>query len=326
MQSYNKKNIILGLCAACVIGVLPFIILRLIDRLWLMVAVDSTALVGAVLIGWYVIKSNKLRLASIILTALFLVTVVLVVNIKGPLLIYWFYPAMITGYFLLKPGEALIVNILAMFAVFPIINTQLFMIEQLSILFTITLVNVFSYIVFRSMAGHQDVLAQQATQDGLTGVGNRRLFDFHMEQFFSSATEQHTPLSLIILDIDNFKTINDTFGHAKGDEALSVILRLLSSRLRKFDTIYRLGGDEFAIVLSEAGRNAAVTKAEELCRLVSSDQFCSDVNVTVSFGVAERHPDDEIKDLLARADRALYRAKEEGRNRVCADEASPLTF
>ncbi|MBN1007143.1 GGDEF domain-containing protein [Amphritea pacifica] len=323
MQSFNKKNIILGLCAACVIGVLPFIVLRLMDRLWLMVAVDSTALVGAALIGLYVIKSNKLRLASVILTALFLVTVVLVVNIKGPSLIYWLYPTMITGYFLLKPGEALIVNILALFAIFPIINTQLVLIEQLSILFTITLVNVFSYIVFRSMAGHQDVLTQQATQDGLTGAGNRRLFDYHMEPFFASATEQHTPLSLIVLDIDNFKAINDTFGHVKGDEVLCAVLKLLSSRLRKFDTIYRLGGDEFAIVLSEASCDAAVSKAEELCHLVNSDPFCSDIKMTVSFGVAERHAGDEIQELVARADSALYRAKEEGRNRVCGEWVVP---
>ncbi|WP_428036603.1 GGDEF domain-containing protein [Amphritea sp.] len=319
MQSYNKKNIILGLCAACVIGVLPFIVLRLMEQLWLMVAVDFTALVGAILIGVYVIKSDKLRIACIILTALFLVTVVVVVNIRGPSLIYWFYPAMITGYFLLKPLEALIVNILALFAIFPVINSQLLLIEQLSVLFTISLVNVFSYIVFRSMAGYQDVLTQQATQDGLTGAGNRRLFNYHMEQFFAAATEQHTPLSLIILDIDNFKTINDTFGHAKGDEVLSAVLRLLNSRLRKSDTIYRLGGDEFAIVLSEASGDAAVSKAEELCRLVSNTRLCADIRVTVSFGVAERQPGDEINDLVARTDSLLYRAKEEGRNRVCVD-------
>ena len=317
MHSYNKKNIILGLCAACVIGVSPFIVLRLMERLWLIAAVDFTALVGSTLVGLYVIKRNKLRIASIILTALFLVTVAVVVNIKGPSLIYWLYPTMITGYFLLKPGEALIVNILALFAIFPVINTQLLLIEQLSILFTISLVNVFSYIVFRSIAGHRDVLIQQATEDGLTGAGNRRLFNYHLEQFFVSATGQHSSLSLIVLDIDKFKTINDTFGHTKGDEVLCAVLSLLSSTLRTSDKIYRLGGDEFAIVLSDARGHAAVSKAEELCRLVNSDPFCADSKVTVSFGVTERLAGDEIKDLVARADRALYRAKEQGRNRVC---------
>lgn len=159
---------------------------------------------------------------------------------------------------------------------------------------------------------------REALRDSLTGVFNRRYFDMQFERELNLAERTGQPLSLIIADLDHFKSINDNFGHAAGDEVLQMVSQLMKSRLRNFDTIARYGGEEFAIILPQTNLKGALIIAERLRKTIANAQVAEGINITASFGVATFpiHADNgtELKKL---ADRALYCVKRDGRNRVC---------
>ena len=128
-----------------------------------------------------------------------------------------------------------------------------------------------------------------------------------------------TPLTLMILDIDHFKSINDQFGHSVGDLALIEFAKVIDSTIRKEDTAGRLGGEEFAILLPNTNMDAAVNMAERLRQRVASATIMHEegsVNLSVSIGVSSLSSADDLEALIGRADRAMYAAKSAGRNRV----------
>ncbi len=163
-------------------------------------------------------------------------------------------------------------------------------------------------------------LAHLAATDALTGLANRRHFLDQMALALARQKRYDTPTALLMLDLDWFKTVNDRYGHAAGDEVLRHASTVMASSLRRIDLIGRLGGEEFAILLPDTEADGAHEFAERLRQLVASQPARtgpSDIPITLSIGVTlfVAH-DDDIDTILARADRALYRAKENGRNRV----------
>jgi two-component system cell cycle response regulator len=162
--------------------------------------------------------------------------------------------------------------------------------------------------------------------DPLTGLNNRRFLENHLATMLDNARVRRTPLTLMILDIDHFKRVNDTYGHDCGDEVLKSFADRLRGIIRGGDLLCRLGGEEFVIVMPNVEIGAAARIAERARQAIEQELFVVDVGgraipVTTSIGVAERGPDDDTSSLFRRADRALYRAKSEGRNRVSADAA-----
>jgi len=161
-----------------------------------------------------------------------------------------------------------------------------------------------------------------ALTDALTGLYNRRYFDTHFETQIRHAAETGKSLALLMLDLDRFKTINDTHGHNVGDEVLRETARRLAGNLRTVDMVARFGGEEFAIVMPDTSPEIALTAAERLRARIGDTPFtvssdaAGEITVTTSIGlaVASRHPD--ATDLLKRADYALYAAKRAGRNTV----------
>jgi diguanylate cyclase (GGDEF)-like protein len=167
---------------------------------------------------------------------------------------------------------------------------------------------------------HREVLTQ-ATVDPLTGVSNRSTVLGFLERHFELARRQDRPLSVILCDLDHFKQINDTFGHAAGDQVLQGIGSILVSRLRGSDAAGRIGGEEFLVVLPETRSQQARNVAEELRQAVQAESLRlpdgRTLQVTCSLGVAQIHPGDtDGGALLARADVGLYCAKRGGRDRV----------
>ena len=164
----------------------------------------------------------------------------------------------------------------------------------------------------------EEKLEHLATTDDLTGLWNRRYFLEVAEKEMIRAKRYNNKFSMIMIDIDRFKKINDSFGHSAGDKTLKHLALLLKSRLREVDVAARLGGEEFGILLPNTDLNSAFNLAEDLRESISSTPVIYDdkeIYTTVSIGVTGYHSSiSEVDDILKEADKALYRAKEKGRN------------
>jgi diguanylate cyclase (GGDEF)-like protein len=161
-------------------------------------------------------------------------------------------------------------------------------------------------------------LHEMATKDPLTRVANRAEFNRVHAMFVDAHLERQLPCSLVVADLDHFKKINDTYGHPAGDEVLTSFARLLKGVCRPGDLAARYGGEEFVVLCADCDQSAAVRRAEEMRRRISQMAHTAlDMNrVTASFGVTEIQQGDTPETMFARADRALYLAKERGRNQV----------
>lgn len=171
-------------------------------------------------------------------------------------------------------------------------------------------------------------LAELSTTDGLTGIRNRRWFDEVLQREYNRARREKEYLSILMLDIDYFKQVNDTYGHQVGDEALRVVARVLNSQIhRTTDVIARYGGEEFAIILSNTELSGASMVAERIRKSIEEQQIAIDggaFSITMSIGVMGDVPSNDVDGAdrwLKEADSALYKAKETGRNKVVLSPA-----
>jgi diguanylate cyclase (GGDEF)-like protein len=174
------------------------------------------------------------------------------------------------------------------------------------------------------LQGRLRTLEAQAITDPLTGAFNRR----HMRAVLAAAVARRgrsgERASVLLLDIDRFKDINDALGHAQGDRVLQTLVALLGQRLRKLDALFRVGGEEFVLLLSGATFNHALSVAEDLRGLVQDAALIPGRQVSISIGVVELAPDQSVAEWIEEADAALYRAKHAGRNRVAGAWPDPF--
>ena len=174
------------------------------------------------------------------------------------------------------------------------------------------------YVLFSVLEMHGNV-AQAAGMDALTGALNRRALMKHAEQELAQSERMGRSLSIVGLDLDNFKKVNDTHGHGGGDVALCAFVDLVKEQLRTGDVIARMGGEEFVLVLPGMDASCAARLTENLRRSLEQMRVHYDgrmIVMTVSAGVTEMQPGDSLAAMLKRADASLYRAKAEGRNCV----------
>ena len=168
---------------------------------------------------------------------------------------------------------------------------------------------------------------EAAITDGLTGLYNRRYMETHLGTLVEQAAQRGKPLTTLVLDIDYFKSVNDTHGHDAGDDVLREFALRIRKSIRNIDLACRLGGEEFVIVMPDTDMTVAAAVAERVRRRIAGEPFPIQqgtklINVTLSIGIATlSNPDDTAATILKRADLALYRAKRDGRNRVVADAA-----
>jgi diguanylate cyclase len=165
-------------------------------------------------------------------------------------------------------------------------------------------------------------------RDALTALGNRRYFDEALRREIAESKALGAELSLVLADIDHFKSINDKFGHLVGDEVLKLFSKLLSSNVKGRDTVARFGGEEFAIILPHTGSENAGRIAEQIRDQLEGNRWVMQQTkqwigkITASFGIAQLGKDESPERLIQRADERLYEAKSSGRNRVAADRGS----
>ena len=173
----------------------------------------------------------------------------------------------------------------------------------------------------QNMQKIQEQLIDEANTDPLTGLKNRRYFNYMIEDMYELSTKDECEGSLLIIDIDNFKKVNDTYGHIVGDEVLMNLAKLIQNSVRDSDICVRYGGEEFVILLPFTKIKNAIVLGNKLLKRVSSEIIRVDTNIdleyTISIGISQADSKDQSSlDILNRADKALYQAKHLGKNRV----------
>lgn len=232
----------------------------------------------------------------------------------------WAFPIVLFCFFLLPRRLALLCSVAILLGytalVFLYIEPATAPRFFAALLLSIVMVNV----VLNVLNELQDALVEQANTDPLTGAFNRRFLDACVAELIERRARHGAPASLLLIDLDHFKRINDRFGHHRGDEVLRALVRVVTGRKRRFDRLFRYGGEEFVLLLTDATQLDAVVVAEQL-RALMQDAHTLDEPVTVSIGVAELGSKQTQDEWLRAADAALYAAKDAGRN--CVKAAGP---
>lgn len=169
------------------------------------------------------------------------------------------------------------------------------------------------------MKAHMDAEHLKALTDPLTSLPNRAGYDEQIQSEFERWKRYQQQFSIVVCDLDHFKRINDSFGHLAGDKVLRLIANILSRQSRATDFVARYGGEEFVILMPSTGAHEAKKAVEKIRQSIENSPFNfhgKPVQITMSFGVAEITLDESLDALFERADRALYRAKGDGRNRI----------
>lgn len=182
---------------------------------------------------------------------------------------------------------------------------------------TLVLDNVISNIVVRKAESVIDEKVKLAETDPLTNIMNRRKFEELLEGLILRAQRTSLPLTIMVLDIDDFKKINDEYGHLAGDQVLVDIAHLMVDLIRKQDHLVRYGGEEFVIISSDCELDGIVHLAEKIRKDIECHEFCDVGKVTISLGIAELNGEDDSRSFFKRADDKLYEAKAKGKNCIC---------
>jgi diguanylate cyclase (GGDEF)-like protein len=189
----------------------------------------------------------------------------------------------------------------------------------LNLFFSLFITLIVIIIIIYVIRKYNKKLEYLADNDLLTNINNRRIFDKKLEESILVHQRHNQNMNLVFLDIDNFKNINDKFGHASGDKVIIRIANILKNNIRQTDLLARWGGEEFVITYINTSFEDALTVTEKLKNLIENDYILKDLSksiITASFGLTTLKKDDKIDDLINRADMAMYESKDNGKNRI----------
>ncbi|MGX5174628.1 GGDEF domain-containing protein [Aliikangiella sp. IMCC44653] len=315
-----QERVLIGLGALGAAVIFPFSIIRFLNSEWLIAIIDLLIAGVMALICGYVFRTRKVAFPSYALSLISAAGVILSVSVKGSSQIFWVYPAILAAYYLIKPNAAALVSLFASVTCIGLIGLEANTVNLLSISATLFMTNGFAYVFAKSMHDNQARLTNEAGRDPLTGCGNRRSLNEKLAEVVETQARQPSSICLFLLDLDYFKMVNDRYGHKAGDDVLVEVVEIINNRIRVTDALYRFGGEEFIIVPLPIEITQAINLAEELRQLVANTNFKNRIKLTISIGLAQYNPRESASDWLSRADKALYQAKETGRNKCCIAE------
>ncbi len=251
-----------------------------------------------------------------IMTLGFMVAVCSAIHLQGLHGVFWAYPAVFVSYFTLQRRLALALSVALLAFGTALTLHVLGLAVAVRFFATLALTLVMINVVLNVLSDLQRALVQQTLTDPLTGAYNRRHMNAQLARLAHSQSSVLNMNALLAIDIDHFKAINDRHGHAVGDQVLVRCVGTLSERKRQADMLFRTGGEEFVLLLPRTSQADAVAVAQALCQLVAQAPLLAGQPVTVSIGVGVQQPGHGADAWLRAADAALYRAKQNGRNRV----------
>lgn len=296
------------------LAITPFGFWRLSRGEWGQGTFDLMLVLVLLGLAYLGLRGRRLRSIGIAVASLYILASLFVAYQFGPLGRYWFFPAIVAGFFVVRAGEALWLAGLGLVAHALLASRHGVDAELGTFAASSLLVGVFINVFATRLRQDNHRLYLDSTLDSLTGAGNRRLFDDVLAELPQDVGPHD--MSLIMLDIDHFKTVNDRYGHAIGDLCLNRLAHLLRTDLQGSQRLFRYGGEEFVVLMS-GGRAEARALAERLRLDVEHTQLIREAKITISLGVATRRPHEEVHAWMRRADDAMYEAKQQGRNRSC---------
>lgn len=234
---------------------------------------------------------------------------------------YWCYSTVVLYYFMMSERQAWISNILFALVNIPLVWHLFETHEAIRFSVTFSLVSAYSAIFLHVVARQYSELQKQAITDKLTGLYNRTLLIDSLEQAISQASRTNTPFTLIIMDIDHFKKINDELGHEIGDHVLMQLGVFLKDFLRDSDKAFRIGGEEFLVLLYNTDETNSINMVEKMRKGIENLSLIPGRTITVSIGVAGLGSIRDWKHWMNICDKNLYEAKSSGRNRVVVCKA-----
>lgn len=230
--------------------------------------------------------------------------------------LFWIYPLLVAVPSVLKTSAGLALGVLCLLVTVPLVfsrfETGLAMIVSLSMIHTLLV----SWWLMRTVNYQSSRFLDMVIHDPLTGAKNRRHFQHELKSAHSLWVRHKRISTLILLDVDHFKRVNDDLGHGAGDVALQGLVKVVQDRIRGVDTVFRYGGEEFAVLLPETSASRATVLANDLRARVEDTEIVAGRKITVSIGVCDVSVADSADDWVKKVDEALYRAKSAGRNRV----------
>ncbi|MGA7800695.1 MAG: GGDEF domain-containing protein [Gammaproteobacteria bacterium] len=283
--------------------------------------IEATAVLLLCINLRYLRRAGNVGVAALTAIVASALTVLLGATGTGVQALFWLYTIPMLSYFLLGLRAGVLINLLVtvgyllLLAVAPLVGDPTHA-ARLDMFFSYLLIGIFAYLYERARSGKEAELIRLSNTDVLTGAMNRRLFSENLRREIEKSRRYRLPVSLLMIDVDHFKRVNDTCGHDCGDRVLRETAQRIASSLRQADYFVRYGGEEFCVLAPGTCLEQASAMAEKVRELMAARPFGEAGNVTVSVGVAELCPDDNEETLVNRADRALYQAKWAGRDRV----------
>jgi diguanylate cyclase (GGDEF)-like protein len=295
--------------------VIPFTINNFIqDRFVMGLATSSVAVACGVNI-WYGLRGRySLFVNTYLLTTAGIITIAYVLLKFGGTGSYWPLLLIPAYYFLLPERRAWIVNLLNVLIIIPIAWSVMEFPAAIRFSAVLVGVSLFAFTSMREINILHEKLVELAIKDKLTGLYNRSLLESSLQHAIARNNRSGVPMSLIILDVDNFKGINDGFGHDMGDRVLMSLGEILKKRIRGSDMVFRIGGEEFLLLIHNSDEIQGVNLAEDIREEVEEMEVLPNQPVTISVGISGLKEGMAPHTWMKACDEKLYRAKEEGRN------------
>lgn len=312
----TSEKALLSISLLTAISISPFAFLRWLDGDTTLAIVDGIISLTALAFFLYIFNTRKISTAKKSFAILLAFATLATVAIKGEAQILWLSPAIIAIYYLMPLRLAKIISLILVLAILIIIYPKVNLTSFFTVIATTALTASLSFVIFRSYNETQRELSLLASIDPLTLSGNRRALSLKLTKIIASQHRAAYTMCLILIDLDNFKEINDKHGHAAGDQILVSLCELITKNMRVLDSLYRYGGDEFIIMPLKMSIETTRGLAEKIRVLIEQEEFIHNIKLTLSIGVAEYKADDTPESWISRADKALYKAKDSSRNKV----------
>ncbi len=314
-QKAAKVRLLLVFSSIIGLGLTPFAFVRIIKEDWVMVAVDASIILGAIFIYVYVHKTKNTKYPGWIFLWVVQIGSAISFYINGGQTINWIYPAMLTTFFVAKPRYALMINFVVLLVYFPGLLTSFKVAEITIIVFSVSVSSISIFLFAEGLRTQEQELKKIASEDYLTETGNRRALKLFLDTLWIKLQKYNAPVTLIILDLDHFKKVNDDYGHLVGDNALIKISQLIKIEVGESSHVFRYGGEEFLIVCQDDDK-FAYNLAQKIRKGVKSTSLIEQAKITISLGVAQYKKGESISEWIHRVDLALYKAKNQGRDCV----------